>query len=82
MNVTEKCLCIINYTFRAKRKRMQVYFKKMERINATNVVYAIQDGPCHISVYPIGATLQEWHDMGPNSVWSLAVQSACIEWEK
>lgn len=53
----------------------------IEELNSTGVVYAVQDGATHVSVYPIGTTLTGWHDAGPNSPWSKAVQSACIEWD-
>jgi hypothetical protein len=29
----------------------------IEALNATGVVYAVQDGPAHVSVRPVGATM-------------------------
>ena len=52
----------------------------IEAINATGVVYAIQDGPCHVSVHPIGGTLEDWHNAGSSSVWTMAVKSVVIKW--
>ena len=32
----------------------------IEAINATGIVYAVQDGFTHVSVYPVGHTVEEW----------------------
>ena len=53
----------------------------IRKLNATGIVYALQDGEKHVSVYPIGATLLDWYNAGPTSDWSIAVQSVCIEWD-
>lgn len=50
-------------------------------LNATGVVYAVPDGISHVSVYPVGGTIASWHAAGPNSPWSLAVQSVCANWD-
>jgi RHS repeat-associated protein len=47
------------------------------RLNMTGVVLAIIDGPSHVSVYPIGGTLEDWYEAGPDSEWSKAVKAAC-----
>jgi hypothetical protein len=51
------------------------------KINATGVVFAVQDSPNHISVYPVGGTLAEWYAAGPSSGWTQALQSVCIRWD-
>ena len=33
---------------------------------ATGVVYAVQDGPNHVSVRPVGATMEDWIDADPD----------------
>ncbi len=45
------------------------------------VVAAIPDKPNHICVYPLGGTMEDWYNAGPNSKWSLAVESVCIKWD-
>jgi len=49
-------------------------------LNSTGVVYAVHDGTTHVSVYPIGGTMNDWHNAGPSSIWSQAVQSVCVKW--
>ena len=53
----------------------------IRELNATGLVYAVQDGATHISVYPIGGSLDEWYAAGPSSAWTLAVKSAVIKWD-
>ena len=53
----------------------------IEAINATGVVYAVQDGVNHVSVHPIGGTLKDWHNAGSSSVWTQAVKSVVIKWD-
>ena len=36
---------------------MNVAVTTIEALNATGIVYAVQDGVSHVSVYPIGGTL-------------------------
>lgn len=45
----------------------------IEAVNATGVLYAVQDGAHHVSVYPIGATLAEWYAAGYTSKWTQAL---------
>ena len=52
----------------------------IEALNATGVVYAIQDGPTHVSVYPVGGTLEDWHNAGSSSIWTTTVKSVVIKW--
>lgn len=53
----------------------------LEALNATGVVVAIQDSPTHVSVRPVGASVQTWIDAGPSSVWTLAVKTVVIKWD-
>lgn len=32
----------------------------IETLNTTGLVYAVQDGPTHVSVRPIGGTMEDW----------------------
>ena len=47
----------------------------IEQINATGVLFAQQDGKSHISIYPIGGTIEAWHNGGVNSIWTKALSS-------
>lgn len=53
----------------------------IEALNATGIVYAIKDGASHVSVYPIGATLADWHYAGSSSIWTIAVRSVVVKWD-
>ena len=53
----------------------------IEALNATGVVYAVCDGGSHVSVYPIGGTLEDWHNAGSKSVWTTAVKSVVVKWD-
>ena len=53
----------------------------IEALNATGVVYAVQDGPTHVSVRPVGATMEEWINAGSDSIWTQAVKSVVIKWD-
>ena len=50
-------------------------------INSTGILYAIQDKPTHVSVYPIGGTVEGWHNAGPTSVWTQTLKSIVIKWD-
>ena len=52
----------------------------IEALNATGVVYAIKDGPTHVSVLPVGATVEDWINAGSGSIWTQAVKSVVIKW--
>ena len=52
----------------------------IEDLNATGVVYAVRDGATHVSVIPIGGTMEDWINAGPNSVWTQAVHSVVVKW--
>ena len=53
----------------------------IEALNATGVVYAVQDGPTHVSVKPVSATVEEWINAGSDSIWTKAVKSVVIKWD-
>lgn len=53
----------------------------IEALNATGLVYAIKDGPGHVSVYPVGGTMSDWVRAGSSSIWTQAVKSVTIKWD-
>ena len=53
----------------------------IEALNATGVVYAVQDGPTHVSVRPVGATMEDWINAGSGSIWTQTVKSVVIKWD-
>ena len=42
----------------------------IEAVNSTGILFAIQDGKRHVSIYPVNATLAEWHAAGVSSIWT------------
>ena len=52
----------------------------IEAINATGVVYAVIDGADHVSVFPVGGTLEDWYNAGALSIWTAAVKSVVVKW--
>lgn len=38
-------------------------------------------GPTHVSVRPVGATVEDWINAGSNSVLIQAVKSVVIKWD-
>ena len=50
-------------------------------LNSTGIVYAVQDGPTHISVKPVGASVPDWISAGRDSIWTQAVKSVVIKWD-
>ena len=53
----------------------------IDELNATGLVYAVQDKPNHVGVWPIGGTMQDWIDAGSSSKWTQAVKSVVIKWK-
>ncbi len=53
----------------------------IEAINATGVVYAVQNGRNHVSVKPVDATVEDWINAGSNSIWTNAVKSFATKWK-
>ncbi len=52
----------------------------IEALNATGVVYAVKDRDNHVSVRPVGATMEDWINAGSGSIWTQAVKSVVIKW--
>ncbi len=50
-------------------------------INSTGVVYAVKDGATHVSVYPIGDTMEDWVYTGSGSIWTAAVKFVVVKWD-
>ena len=42
-------------------------------VNSTGVLFAVVDGPSHVSVYPIGGTVLDWRKAGTASIWTQAL---------
>ena len=53
----------------------------IEALNSTGVVYAIRDGKTHVSVRPVGGSMQDWIDAGAASIWTQAVKSVVVKWD-
>ena len=53
----------------------------IEQLNATGIVYAIQDKPGHVGVWPIGGTMEDWINEGSSSKWTIAVKSVVVKWD-
>ena len=53
----------------------------IEALNGTGIVYAVQDGATHVSVYPVGGTMSDWVSAGSSSIWTQAVKSVIIKWD-
>ena len=53
----------------------------IEALNATGLVYAVRDGATHVSIRPIGGTVEDWINVGSGSVWTQAVKSVVIKWD-
>lgn len=43
-------------------------------------MHAVKDGSTHVSVYPVGGTMRDWINAGPNSIWTMAVKSVVVKW--
>lgn len=54
----------------------------IEEINATGVLYAVIDGPNHVSVFPVGTTLAGWHDAGTSSIWTTTLRALVKKYPK
>lgn len=53
----------------------------IEEINATGILYAIQGSKTHVSVYPIGGTMEDWIKQGTNSIWTGALIQVTKKWD-
>ena len=50
-------------------------------INATGILYAVQDRPFHVSIKPVGASMSDWIEAGSNSIWTQTLKSVVIKWD-
>ena len=48
-------------------------------VNSTGVLYACVDGANHVSIIPIGGTLEEWRRQGKDSIWTQAL--IAVSWK-
>ena len=53
----------------------------IELLNATGIVYAIQDSPTHVSVRPVGGTMEDWINAGSSSIWTQTVKALVVKWD-
>ena len=53
----------------------------IEALNATGIVYAVQDNATHVSVRPVDATMEDWINIGSSSVWTQAVKFVVVKWD-
>ena len=53
----------------------------IEDLNATGLVYAVKDGPTHVSVRPVGVSMEDWIYNGTTSIWTRAVRSVVVKWD-
>jgi len=52
----------------------------IEAVNATGILIAVQDGKRHVSVYPVGTTMEGWKNAGTGSIWTMTLKSIVIKW--
>ena len=50
-------------------------------LNKTGIVYAYQDKLTHVSVVPVGVSIQTWINAGSGSIWTQAVKSVVVKWD-
>ena len=55
------------------RPRSGAAMTSIDEVNSTGVLFAVQDGATHVSVYPIGGSISEWRSAGVNSLWTQAL---------
>ncbi len=53
----------------------------IEELNSTGIVYAFQDKGTHVTVIPIGGTVDDWITEGPSSIWTQAVWLSVVKWD-
>ena len=61
-------------------KQSKAAMTTIGKINSTGVLYAIQDKATHVSVYPVGTTIEGWHNAGTGSIWTQTLKSIVIKW--
>lgn len=50
-------------------------------LNKTGIVYAYQDKLTHVSVVPVGVSIQTWINAGSGSIWTQAVKNVVVKWD-
>ena len=63
-----------------RRKDAEFSARAMSRCSDRLAIYSVQDGPTHVSVRPVGATMEEIN-AGSSSIWTQAVKSVVIKWD-
>jgi len=51
------------------------------QINATGILYAFRDKPYHVVVKPANATVKEWMEKGPESIWTQTLKGIVVKWD-
>ena len=51
----------------------------VDAINSTGVLRAVVDGPTHVSVYPVGGTVEGWKREGTTSIWTRTLMTISIK---
>ena len=54
------------------------YMTTLEAINSTGRLIAVRDNQFHVSVYPVGYTLEDWHYGGNQHPCTILLKSICI----
>lgn len=49
-------------------------------LNATGILYAVKDGLDHVSVFPVGGTIEEWRNASSSSIWTQTLKSLVKKW--
>ena len=57
------------------------YLAQQVTLNKTGIVYAYQDKLTHVSVVPVGVSIQTWINAGSGSIWTQAVKSVVVKWD-
>ena len=52
----------------------------MENVNATGALKAIQDGPTHVSITPIGGSMSDWIAAGSSSIWTRMLKDIVVKY--
>ena len=53
----------------------------IETVNATGVLYALQDGPTHVSIRPVGASMNVWIQEESSSIWTMKLKEIVVKWD-
>ena len=50
----------------------------IELINRSEHLYAVKDGPTHVSVRPKDGSMQDWITQGSDSIWTQELRKLCF----